>query len=76
MFESFFPKPKFFLITLLLWLSFVIGIYYSVGQTLGELIGFQFSDEGAPTVIGLGYFVTPEDPLPRKVRGGRGRGLA
>ncbi len=60
MFESFFPKPKFFLITLLLWLSFVIGIYYSVGQTLGELIGFQFSDEGAPTVIGLGYFVTPE----------------
>ena len=60
MFESFFRKPKFFLITLLLWLSFVIGIYYSVGQTLGELIGFQFSDEGAPTVIGLGYFVTPE----------------
>ena len=60
MFESFFPKPKLFLVTLLLWLAFVIFIYYSIGQSLGELIGFQFSDEGAPTVIGLGYFVTPE----------------
>ena len=45
MFESFFPKPKLFLVTLLLWLAFVIVIYYSVGQSLGELIGFQFSDE-------------------------------
>ena len=60
MFESFFPKPKLFLITLILWVAFVIFIYYSIGQSLGELIGFQFSDEGAPTVFGLGYFVTPE----------------
>ena len=60
MFESFFPKPKLFLVTLLLWLIFTIGIYYSIGQSLGEFIGFNFSPEDAQTVIGLGYFVTPE----------------
>jgi len=60
MFESFFPKPKLFLVTLLLWLVVTIGVYYTVGQTLGEFIGFTFSPEDAKTVIGLGYFITPE----------------
>ena len=60
MFESFFPKPKLFLVTLLLWLVVTVGIYYSIGQSLGEFIGFTFSPEDAQTVIGLGYFVTPE----------------
>ncbi len=60
MFESFFPKPKIFLLSLILWVAFVFGIYYVVGQSLGEMVGFNFSEEGAPTVIGLGYFITPE----------------
>ena len=37
-----------------------MAIYYTIGQTLGETVGFTFTDEGAPPVIGLGYFVTPE----------------
>ena len=60
MFESFFPKPKLFLITLLCWTAFVMLIYYTIGQNLGDVVGFKFSEEGAPTVIGLGYFITPE----------------
>ncbi len=60
MFESFFPKPKLFLISLLVWTGVMMAIYYTVGQTIGELIGFTFSEEGAPAVIGLGYFITPE----------------
>ena len=60
MFESFFPKPKLFLLSLILWVAFVIVIYYTVGQSLGEVLGFNFSEEGASTVIGLGYFITPE----------------
>ena len=60
MFESFFPKPKLFLVTLLLWLAFTIGIYYSIGQSIAEFIGFNFSPEDSKTVIGLGYFITPE----------------
>ena len=60
MFESFFPKPKLFLVTLVLWLAFTIGIYYSIGQSIAEFIGFTFSPDDAKTVIGLGYFITPE----------------
>ena len=60
MFESFFPKPKLFLVTLILWLAFTIGIYYSIGQSIAEFIGFNFSPDDAETVIGLGYFITPE----------------
>jgi len=60
MFESFFPKPKLFLVTLVLWLAFTIGIYYSIGQLIAEFIGFTFSPDDAKTVIGLGYFITPE----------------
>ena len=60
MFESFFPKPKLFLVTLILWLAFSIGIYYSIGQSIAEFIGFSFSPDDAKTVIGLGYFITPE----------------
>ena len=37
-----------------------MAIYYTIGQTLGEIVGFTFTEEGAPPVIGLGYFVTPE----------------
>ncbi|MFL2822857.1 MAG: peptide antibiotic transporter SbmA [Paracoccaceae bacterium] len=60
MFESFFPKPKLFLGSLVIWTAIVMAIYYTIGQTLGELVGFTFTEEGAPPVIGLGYFVTPE----------------
>ena len=37
-----------------------MAIYYTIGQTLGESVGFTFTEEGAPPVIGLGYFITPE----------------
>ena len=60
MFESFFPKPKLFLGSLVIWTAIVMAIYYTIGQTLGEIVGFTFTEEGAPPVIGLGYFVTPE----------------
>ena len=60
MFESFFPRPKLFLTSLLLWLGLVMLVYYTIGQNIAEFIGFEFSEEGAPTVVGLGYFITPE----------------
>ena len=60
MFESFFPKPKLFLVTIILWLAFTIGIYYSIGRSIAEFIGFNFSPDDTKTVIGLGYFITPE----------------
>ncbi len=60
MFESFFPKPKLFLLTLIGWTGFVVAVYYSFGKSLGSFLGFKFAEEGAATVIGLGYFITPE----------------
>ena len=60
MFESFFPKPKIFLMSLVVWIALVIAVYYSVGESLAILLGFQFAEEGAPTVVGLGYFITSE----------------
>ncbi len=60
MFESFFPSPKLFFLSLLLWVITVVTIWYAVGTDLGAALGFQFSPADAPPVIGLGYFVTPE----------------
>ena len=60
MFESFFPKPKLFLFTLIVWVAFVIAVYYLIGRNIAELLGFNFSPDDAETVIGLGYFITPE----------------
>ena len=47
MFESFFPKPKLFLISLIIWVAIVITVYYSIGRNLAELLGFNFSPDDA-----------------------------
>lgn len=60
MFESFFPSPKLFFSTLLVWLIAVVSLWYSFGSDLGQALGFQFAPPDAPPVIGLGYFITPE----------------
>jgi peptide/bleomycin uptake transporter len=60
MFESFFPKPKLFFSSLLIWVVFVVSLWYTFGVSVGEFIGFRFTPADAPPVIGLGYFVTPE----------------
>ena len=60
MFDSFFPKPKLLFSSAVAWVAFVVFIWYSVGQDIGSAIGFQFAEEGAAPIIGLGYFVTAE----------------
>ncbi len=60
MLESFFPKPKLFFSSLIIWIIIAVSLWYSQGQVIGSLIGFTFSDKDAPAVIGLQYFVTPE----------------
>ena len=60
MFESFFPSPKLFFSSLLIYVIVVVAIWYSFGPGLGEFFGFEFAPADAPPVIGLGYFVTQE----------------
>ena len=60
MFESFFPKPKIFLISLLTWCLFSVSFYYIAGDNLAVLLGFDLSNKDKETIVGLSYFVTPE----------------
>ncbi len=58
MFQSFFPNPKPFFSSLVIWSGLLIAIWYSFGQSIGETLGFDLSE--SDTVIGLGHFITPE----------------
>ena len=58
MFKSFFPRPKLFVFSAIIWSAILIIFWYSQGENLGKSIGFKLLDE--KTVIGLGHFVTPE----------------
>ncbi|EEX12893.1 SbmABacA family protein [Citreicella sp. SE45] len=58
MFESFFPKPKQFFLSVLLWTAFGMLVWYGVGTQIGSMIGFDLQDAGEP-VVGIAYFYTP-----------------
>ena len=60
MFESFFPKPKLFFSSLIVWIAFLIASWYLIGFELGLLLGFNLTEGGTDPVIGLGHFITPE----------------
>ena len=59
MFESFFPRPKLFFSSLLIWAAIVVLFWFTLGTDMGALLGFEFPEEGAPPVIGMGFFITP-----------------
>ncbi|MAK79570.1 MAG: peptide transporter, partial [Marinovum sp.] len=58
MFESFFPKPKLFFLSLFGWVALLIIFWYTSGEYVGTALGFNLEDT-AP-VIGLGHFITPQ----------------
>lgn len=59
MFESFFPKPKIFFTSVLLWTALGIFIWYSFGNTIGAALGFPLPAPEGPPVVGIEYFYTP-----------------
>lgn len=59
-FQSFFPKPKLFFISVLVWSAIATALWYSGANRWGRLIGLGATPADSPPVIGLGYFVTPE----------------
>lgn len=60
MYQSFFPRPKLFLLTSLLWLAVAVTLWYTIGESLGATLGFPPEDPNAPPILGLGHFVTPQ----------------
>lgn len=57
-FKSFFPNPKYFFSSALLWTLIAVLAWYFGGKNLGALIGLAPPPDGTPDIIGLGYFVT------------------
>lgn len=59
MFESFFPKPKIFFPSVLLWAGLGILVWYGAGDTLGAALGFALPEPEGEPIVGLSYFYTP-----------------
>lgn len=56
MFKSFFPNPKLFFLSLLVWSSITVAIWYLFNDNLAAMIGLDLSEQ--EPVIGLGHFIT------------------
>lgn len=59
MFQSFFPRPRLFLISATLWVTLAVVLWYTVGEGWGAAFGLPPDAGEADPVLGLGYFVTP-----------------
>ncbi len=61
MFTSFFPKPKIFFLSALLWIIVSILFWYlGGGDSLGSYIGLPPAGADEPEVIGISYFWTKQ----------------
>ena len=60
MFRSFFPLPRLFFLSALIWASICIAFWYLSGDAVGRWLGFDLPEGEVDPVIGIGYFVTPQ----------------
>ena len=59
MFKSFFPNPKWFFLSLLLWFVVNISLWYSGGSAWGTFLGFASGYNDAELPIGVSRFWAP-----------------
>lgn len=59
MFRSFFPSPRFFFPSAVIWSLLAIFGWYAGGMDYGGYLGLPVEAPGAEPVIGVGVFVTP-----------------
>ena len=57
MFRSFFPMPKIFFPSAIIWIILSTIIWFWIGADIAKIIGFNI-DEDAEPIIGLGYFIS------------------
>ncbi|WP_027230124.1 peptide antibiotic transporter SbmA [Phyllobacterium sp. UNC302MFCol5.2] len=58
MFVSFFPKPKLFFISAVLWSLAAVLFWVFAGEPLGARLGMPPADPSAPPVLGAAVFIT------------------
>jgi len=56
MFKSFFPNPRLFFPSVLVWSIISVACWFIFKQDIGDLFGLNIVDQ--PPVIGLGHFTT------------------
>jgi peptide/bleomycin uptake transporter len=56
MFKSFFPSPRLFFLSVVVYSGICSFIWYSYNEQIGEFLGFDLAP--AAPVIGLGHFLT------------------
>ncbi|MDO9414889.1 peptide antibiotic transporter SbmA [Pararhizobium sp.] len=61
MFHSFFPKPKLFFSSVVLWTLVAIAAWYLIAEPLGTSLGFGPPGEGVAPRIGLDFFIAPDN---------------
>lgn len=59
MFVSFFPRPKWFFWSVLLWTAVVMGSWYAGGKNVGAFIGLPQPPPGTPPIVGVSIFWSP-----------------
>src|SRR6476620_2579448 len=59
MFVSFFPRPLPFTLSAILWATFAIGLWYTFGPRLGELLGFHVEASGEKIVGAAVFWSSP-----------------
>ncbi|MBS3648317.1 peptide antibiotic transporter SbmA [Pseudaminobacter sp. 19-2017] len=59
MFVSFFPRPKLFFLSALLWSIVAVIFWFTVGEGLGAYFGLPPAPADAPPIIGISVFWSP-----------------
>ncbi|AUG55114.1 peptide antibiotic transporter SbmA [Thalassospira marina] len=59
MFQSFFPKPRLFFTSALIWTALAATIWYGGGDHWGHYLGLGVATPADGDVVGIDYFLTP-----------------
>lgn len=59
MFQSFFPKPRWFFLSAILWIGLNIFLWYVGGKAAGEWFGWSLGYADKPLAVGLSRFWSP-----------------
>lgn len=60
MFVSFFPQPRLFFTSFILWTGVAVGFWYLIGRDIGASFGMPPAAADAEPIVGINYFWAPE----------------